>query len=177
MAEEIESRARRSATRTSVEEAQRQFAAADTQLSAKLRLWGWITAASLAALMALPFAFMWWPLPGPEPWPLAVYHTVLRVFVLSAAGAAATFCLRIFRAHMHMVEKNRHRVRVANSVESFVNAALEPQQRDLLLAKLAEAIVDFGDSGIIRGDKEESSSTVVSGELLGRILAALSPRK
>jgi hypothetical protein len=78
---------------------------------------------------------------------------------------------------MHLVEKNRHRVRVANSVESFVNSALEPQQRDLLLAKLTEAIVDFGDSGIVRSDKDDPGSSIMSTELLGRILAALTPRK
>lgn len=99
----------------------------------------------MAVLLGLPFLFMAWPLPGPEPWPLALYHTVLRVFVLSAAGASATFSFRILRAHLHMVERNRHRVRVANSVEIFVNSTLDPQQRDLILAKLAEAIIDFGD--------------------------------
>lgn len=177
LADEIEARARRSATRTSVEEAQRQFKEASDELATKVKTWGWIAAGSIGALILLPFAFMAWPLPAPEPWPLAVYHTILRVFVLSAAGAAATVAIRIFRAHLHMVEKNRHRVRVANSVESFVNSALEPQQRDLLLAKLTEAIVDFGDSGIIRGDKDDSGSTVVSGELLGRILAALTPKR
>jgi hypothetical protein len=177
LAEEIETRARRTAARISVEEAQKQFAAATTELSGKLKVWAWLTVAAVVILLSLPFAFMAWPLPGPEPWPLALYHTVLRVFVLSAAGASATFCFRILRAHLHMVEKNRHRVRVANSVESFVNSALDPQQRDLILAKLCEAIVDFGDSGIIQGEKDGVGSAAVSGELIGRILSALSPKR
>jgi hypothetical protein len=76
-----------------------------------------------------------------------------------------------------VMEKNRHRVRVANSVESFVNSALEPQQRDLILAKLAETIIDFGDSGGITHDHDEMGSQVFTGDVLGRILAALTPKK
>ena len=76
-----------------------------------------------------------------------------------------------------MAEKNKHRVRVANSVESFVNSALESQQRDLILTKLIEAIVDFGDSGIIRSEKDDGGSPAISGELIGRILSALSSKK
>ena len=68
-------------------------------------------------------------------------------------------------------------MRVANSVESFVNSALEPQQRDLLLAKLAEAVIDFGDSGIIKNERDETTPTATSGDIAGRILAALSSRR
>ena len=74
---------------------------------------------------------------------------------------------------MHMEEKNKHRVRVANSVESFINSATDPQQRDLILAKLTESIIEFGDSGIIRGDKDEHDSSIVSADVLSRILAML----
>lgn len=177
LAEEIETRARRTATRISVQDAQRQFEEASTDLAKKVKLWARLTTASVALLILIPLGFMLWPLPGPEPWPVAMYHTLLRLFILSAAGAFTAFCFRILRAHLHMAEKNRHRVRVANSVESFVNSALEPQQRDLLLAKLAEAIVDFGDSGIIRPDRDDQGSGVISGDMLGRILAMLSSRK
>ena len=177
LAEEIETRARRTATGISVVEAQQQFATATVELREKLKLWARLTVASVIVVMALAFVFMAWPLPAPELWPSALYHTILRVFVLSAAGAGAAFCFRILRAHLHMVEKNRHRERVANSVESFVNSALDPMQRDIILAKLCEAIVDFGDPGIVRGEKEDVGSAAISGELIGRILAALSPKR
>ena len=177
LADEIESRARKSATRMSVDEAQRQFSDATSELQDKVKKWGRLTIGSVIVLLVLPFAFMLWPLPNGDDWPTALYHTLLRIFVLSAAGAAAATCIRLFRAHLHLVEKNRHRVRVANSVESFVNSALEPQQRDLLLAKLAEAVIDFGDSGIIKNERDETTSTAMSGDLAGRILAALSSRR
>ena len=119
---------------------------------------------------------MYWELPPGATWPVALYHTLLRVLVLSALAGAATFCFRMLRAHLHMAEKNRHRLRVANSLESFVQSALEPQQRDLILAKLVEAIVDFGDSGLIQQDSDDRSSPAMSGDMLGRIVAALSKK-
>lgn len=177
LADEIESRARKSATRMSVDEAQRQFSEATKELQKEANKWAVLAALSVLVLLALPIGFMFWPLPDASDWPVALYHTLLRVFMLSAGGAAVTVCVRLFRAHLHMVEKNRHRVRVANSIESFVNSALEPQQRDLLLAKLAEAVIDFGDSGIIKNERDEPTSSTTSGDLAGRILAALSVRR
>lgn len=177
LAEEIETRARKTATKISVKDAQDQFASASTELDGKVRVWSWFGVGATALLVVVAAAFMFWPLPGAGDWPVALYHTVLRLFVLSAVGAVSAFTFRMLRAHMHMAEKNRHRVRVANSVESFVNSALEPQQRDLLLAKLAEAIIDFGDSGIIKRDRDDHESAIVSGDMLGRILAAVTSRK
>jgi hypothetical protein len=177
LAEEIETRARKTATKISVKDAQEQFSAASIDLTKKVSAWAKAGIASTAVLVIGAAVFMWWPLPDAGVWPVALYHTLLRLFVLSALGALSAFSFRMLRAHLHMAEKNRHRVRVANSVESFVNSALEPQQRDLLLAKLAEAIIDFGDSGIIRGEREEHESSIVSGDILGRILAAVTTRK
>lgn len=173
LADEIENRARRTAAKISVQEAQRQFEAASTESKKTVKGWAFASAGATVLLVGAAVAFMWWPLPGAGLWPVALYHTLLRVFVLSATGAVSTFTFRMLRAHMHMAEKNRHRVRIANSVEGFVNSAVEPQQRDLLLAKLAEAIIDFGESGIIRGERDEHESTVVSADMLGRILATL----
>ena len=75
-----------------------------------------------------------------------------------------------------MAAKNRHRVRVANSMEGFIQSALEPPQRDLILAKLVEAIVDFGETGLVRRDGDERSS-VSSADLIGRLVAAVQKRE
>ncbi len=173
LADEIESRARKTATKISMKDAQDQFAEASTELKEKVKNWQKASFGATSILVLTAVGFMFWPLPAAGDWPVALYHTVIRVFVLSAVGAISAFTFRMLRAHMHMAEKNRHRVRIANSAESFVNAALEPQQRDLLLAKIAEAIIDFGDSGIIKGDRDDHESAVISGDLLGRILAAV----
>lgn len=184
LADQIEQRARLTAAKISIKDAQTQFSQATEEMEGRVRFWGGFTIVSLAVLIALPLFYMVWGPPAPpsnvlpgDQWPYVLYHTVLRIFVLSAAGAAATFCVRMFRAHVHMVEKNRHRVRVANSVESFVNSAIEPGQRDLILARLTDAIVDFGDSGLIRGEKDDTGSSVLSSDLLARILGAITAPK
>ncbi|MBZ5638009.1 MAG: hypothetical protein LAO51_04540 [Acidobacteriia bacterium] len=177
LADQIEQRARRTAAKISLKEAQEQFTSATVDLSGKIKLWARWTLGALGLLVVVPLAFMLWPLPKGEAWPVALYHTLLRMIVLSAAAGFSTFCLRMLRAHIHMSEKNKHRVRVANSVESFVNSAVDPQQRDLILAKLAEAIVDFGDSGLIRHEHDDTGSPALSGDTIGRILSALSSRK
>lgn len=97
LADEIESRARKSATRMSVDEAQRQFSDATSELQDKVKKWGRLTIGSVIVLLVLPFAFMLWPLPNGDDWPTALYHTLLRIFVLSAAGAAAATCIRLDR--------------------------------------------------------------------------------
>jgi len=48
-----------------------------------------------------------------------------------------------------MSHHNRHRQRVANSMEAFVQAAITPEQRDLILAQLVTSVVDFGTSGLL----------------------------
>lgn len=174
LAKKIEAGARQTAENISVKEAQLQFADATKELTGRLRWWGGLMVLLLGAMICLPIAFMYYP-PHTTDLPGLVYHSVLRLLLLTALGACTAFALRIFRAYLHMREKNKHRVRVANSVQSFLNATNEPQQRDLMLAKLAEGIVDFGDSGIIQGDKDESHS-VLSNDLIARIFAAVGRR-
>ena len=106
LAEEIEARARKSATKMSVEAAQQQFSEATEELQKKVRVWASLAVGSVAILLSLPVVFMYWPLPDGDNWSVALYHTLLRIFMLSAAGAAVTVCVRLFRAHLHMVEKN-----------------------------------------------------------------------
>ena len=177
LADQIEARAHLTATGISVAEAQKQFSLATVRLNAKVKLWGKIVIASLVAIVIAPALFMLWPLPPNCLWPEALYHTLLRILILTAVAGVLSFSIRVFRAHLHMVEKNEHRVRVANSIESFVNSAIEPQQRDLILAKLVESIVDFGDSGMIRHEKDDAGSSTMSADFVGRILSSLASKK
>jgi hypothetical protein len=177
LADQIEARARLTAARISIADAQKQFNEAAKDLGKRTTLWGYMSVLAMTVLIGAPFLMMWWSLPDANVWPLAVYHALLRIMMLSGVTAFAIFAIRMLRAHLHLAERNRHRVRVANSVESFVNSALEPQQRDLILAKLVEAIVDFGDSGLIRHERDEVSSPTMTADALGRILSAISGRK
>lgn len=154
LAQQIEERARRTAAHISVEEAQKQFREAQADLDKRVRLWAWLSVGSLAAFLLVAFFLSRVELPEKWQWHV-VYYTAIRITILTAVGAAATFCLRIFRAQMHMSQHNRHRQRVANSMQAFVEAAITPEQRDLILAELVNAVVDFGTSGLL--SKEDDS--------------------
>ena len=174
LAEKIEARARRTASQISVKEAQNQFREAAKGDEKSVRRWWWTAIGSVGLLVIFPLLFTRWELPAGE-WPVALYHTLLRLLVLSAIAGTATFAFRMLRAHLHLAEKNKHRVRVANSVESFVQSALEPAQRDLILARLVDSIVIFGDSGLVQHDENDRSSPM-SGDVIGRIVAAISSK-
>ncbi len=148
LAEEIEQRARRTAAHISVEEAQKQFKEAQVDLDKQVTLWTVLSLLSVAAFLLVAFYLSRVTLPAQWQWQV-VYYTAIRITILTAVGAAATFCLRILRAQMHMSHHNRHRQRVANSMQAFVEAAITPEQRDLILAALVNAVVDFGTSGLL----------------------------
>lgn len=50
---------------------------------------------------------------------------------------------------MHMYQQNLHRQRVTNSMAAFVESAVTPEQRDLILAHLVDAVAAFGCSGLL----------------------------
>ena len=175
-AEEIVSRARRTARHISVKEAQRQFEEAAEKGAVSAKRWSWIVAGSFGALIVtiLFLLFLADPPRGEGAFSAeSVYFTLMRLFLLSTLASFSAFTFKMLRVHLHMAEKNRHRVRVANSVEGFVQSAGEPSQRDLILAKMTDAIVSFGDSGLVQHDREDGSSTM-SNDLVGRVAAALS---
>ncbi len=148
LAEEIEQRARRTAAHISVKDAQTQFQEAQKDVDKQVRIWTVLSVLSLAAFLLVAYYLSRVVLPDKWEWQV-VYYTAIRITILTAVGAAATFCLRILRAQMHMSHHNRHRQRVANSMQAFVEAAITPEQRDLILAALVNAIVDFGTSGLL----------------------------
>jgi hypothetical protein len=148
LAKDIEERARRTAAHISVEEAQKQFKDAQIDLDKRVKWWAVLSVGSLAAFLLVAFFLSRVELPEKWQWHV-VYYTAIRITILTAVGAAATFCLRILRAHMHMSEHNRHRQRVANSMQAFVEAAITPEQRDMILAQLVTSVVDFGTSGLL----------------------------
>jgi len=148
LAKDIEERARRTAAHISVEEAQKQFKEAQTDLDEQVKLWSWLSGISLAAFLLVAFGLSRVVLPEKWQWHV-VYYTAIRITILTAVGAIATFCLRILRAQMHMSQHNRHRQRVANSMQAFVEAAITPEQRDMILAQLVTSVVDFGTSGLL----------------------------
>jgi len=152
-AEKIVERARQTARKISVKEAQTQFKDAQSWFRAKVFIWGMLSALLIGAFIWLAYHYATVHLPEQMQWHI-VYHTAIRLTILTAVGAATTFCLRLFRSHLHMNELNLHRQRVANSIAAFVESASTPDQRDLILAKLVEAVINFGNPGLVSADSD-----------------------
>ena len=146
---EIEKSARNTAVGISVKDAQKQFGDAQVDLDGKVITWNVISLIMVLAFISSAVCFMKdQHLPDTWTWQV-IYYTGIRVTILTALAAITTFCLRTLRAHMHMRELNLHRQRLANSISSFVEAALTPEQRDYILSRLVDAISSFGNSGLI----------------------------
>ena len=153
LAEQIENRARFTAARISVKEAQEQFREAQAALDKRVKIWARLGIASVLGFISVAIYFATVDLPDQWRWQV-IYHSAIRVSILTAIGTAAAFCLKILRAHLHMSEKNRHRQHVANSMEAFVQSAVTPEQRDMILSQLVESIVQFGNSGLVQREDD-----------------------
>ncbi|HBH97793.1 MAG TPA: hypothetical protein DDX89_08455 [Candidatus Omnitrophica bacterium] len=177
LAEEIETRARRTAAKISVQEAQRQFKDAQEGLSKDIKLWAVWSVIMVLAFFGVAVGFIFVKLPMEAEWHTAVYQTALRIVILSAVGAITTYVLRMLRAHIHMSHLNKHRQRVANSIEAFVMSAHTPEQRDIILANLVEAVVAFGNSGLLPHDDDTLGGQKLPTEAIGRLIGSLTPKK
>ena len=136
-----------------MEEAQKQFREAQPLFDKKVKRWGGLSILCSVAFLGIVFYFAAADAPEKLDWTI-VYYTAIRITILTAIGTATAFCLKIFRAHLHMSEKNRHRQRVANSIGAFVESAVTPDQRDLILSQLVESVVQFGNSGLLQGKED-----------------------
>ena len=153
-AEEIETKARRTAAGIAVEDAQEQFKEAQKHHKNQVILWVIISLVSVLLFISFGFYLLQSELPKEWQWQI-IYYTAIKITILTAIGAVSTFCLRILRAHMHMYQHNLHRQRVTNSMASFVESAITPEQRDLILGHLVDAVATFGSSGLLA--KEDDS--------------------
>ena len=169
--------ANRTATGVSVKEAQEQFREAASHDKRQVTLWASLVAATVTTLILSAMGFLRnigsTPLQVENiPWHAVIPEALLKVFILSTLAGAATFSFRMLRAYLHIAEKNRHRVRVANSIEGFLAATASESQRDLIHGRLTESIVNHGDSGLIQREREDHSPTM-SSDVIARLVAAL----
>ena len=178
LAEEIENRARRTASGISVEAVQEQFRLAQEEHDKQVKLWTWLSGGSIGLFLVVAVAFLFGDPPSGETKAM-LYFSAVRVTIIGALGGIVAFCFRMLRAHMHMAEHNRHRQRVANSIAAFVESATTPEQRDLILAQLVDSIAHFGSSGILHKEDESGRISKVVVDNLSRTIVPpqIPPRK
>lgn len=162
-----EEQARRTAQGVSVSQAQAQFTSLQRPLFWQIILWGGLSVLLLGILFVVAFVFL---SSAPQRITPDLFYSGIRLTILAAIGAAATYCLRILRAHLHMYQHNRHRLAVANSIEGFLAAANTPEQRDLILSRLVDSVVVFGQTGLVHSEADQvTPSRVALDELSRRI--------
>jgi hypothetical protein len=177
-AKTIEAGARSTAQGVSFAEVQKEFHSAQSNLFRKVLLWGVLSSLAFSGFIL----FAWYivqhpPLlaamqpalrsdhvdagskpSGESPVWLAIYLAAIRITILTAIGAATTFFLRMFRAHLHMNEFNLHRQRVVNSLPVLVQAAETPEQRDQIRGRLIDLVTGFGNSGLLNTEDDSFSA-------------------
>ena len=175
LAEQIENRARLTAAKISVEEAQKQFKAAQAGLDKRVRIWAVLGSVCAVSFIVVAICFIAIDLPDQWRWHV-IYYSAIRVSILTAIATAAAFCLKVLRAHLHMSEKNRHRQHVANSIGAFVESAITPEQRDLILSQLVESVIQFGSSGLLLREEDNAQRPRMTIDSIARTFSS-SPQK
>lgn len=176
LAEQIENRARKTATKISVAEAQEQFTNAQKPLRMQIIIWGTLSASMLIIIFALIYSFLKVDLPDNWNWQL-VYFSSVRLTALAVVSSIAAYCMKIFKSQLHMYHHNLHRRHVTNSIEAFVESAVTPEQRDLILAHLVDAIATFGDSGLLDTKSDHVYSPKMTIDNIARAFSSPSSNK
>lgn len=146
--------ARLTATGQSVEEAQEQFREAQKEINVNVRIWAILSAVGIAIFVL--FSVKYTPTDIPEEWKWSIlYHSTIKISILAIIGTVTSFFVKTFRAYLYMSAKNKHRIRVTNSIEAFLGTVHTADQRDLILSQLVDAVTQFGTSGLL--SKEEDS--------------------
>ena len=171
LAEEIEHRARKTAAKISVAEAQEQFKKAQKPLIIQIIIWATLSSISIAAIFYLIYSFLNIELPEEWNWHL-IYHSAVRLTALAVVSSIAAYCMRIFKSQLHMFQHNLHRRYVTNSIEAFVESAVTPEQRDLILAHLVDAVATFGNSGLLDGKNDQIYSPKMTIDNITRSLSS-----
>ncbi len=167
-ANKIVSSARETATGISVEAAQSQFRDAQRPLLWQAVLWGGGLGAVIFIIFFVSIYIFMIDKPDTESGLGMLYKTGLRVTYLGVILSIAAFCLRLFRSHLHMYQHNSHRIRVTNSIAAFVQAAATNEQRDMILARLVEAVSAFGNSGLLKSDTSDMQGSKITIDNIGR---------
>ena len=157
MKKESEERERKislTAAGVSVKNAQDQFRNAQSDINKKMYIWAGLSAIGIISLFSAIYNFTNVNISAELEWS-TVYYSAIKISMLVAIGTITSFFIKMLRAHIYMSEKNNHRIRVANSIEAFVNSATTPEQRDLILSQLVDSVIQFGASGLL--NKEEDN--------------------
>lgn len=156
---------RESAAKISVESAQSVFGEAVIQSNKRIKLWSSLTAIGAIVFIIvliflksgaeyIPEHIDYWK------WQVVSFIT-LKITILSAIAAITSFFAKMLRSALHLREHNQHRHRLTMALGALVTAA-SPDQRDMILSHIIDAIVNFGHSGLLKDeDSIQAPKTII----------------
>lgn len=165
------------ATDAALKTVKQQFNTAVEEAKKSRNLWAWLGGSAVVIFFILLWLFA--TLFQPEyhnnsegfHWS-AVYSTLIRLTVLTAVAAVVSFCAKMYRAHSHLYEHARHRLRTANSYSTFIDSAKTEDQRDVILSKLVDTITHFGNSGLLQTEDDAIHPSKMTIETFNKSLSA-----
>lgn len=172
--DEILGRARLTATGVSVGAAQDQFKGAQPDLDRQMWIWASLSLAGIISFILFALSFLDYNFSDQSTLQI-IYKGILRFSLVAFIGTVTAFFVKMFRAHLYLREKNKHRVRVANCIEAFVNSASTEEQRDAILSQLVDSITQFGNSGLIQREDENIPRPKMNIESIIKTLSSKPP--
>jgi hypothetical protein len=116
-----------------------------------LILWSFITVLILYGCIIVACVFyndQFAKLPCVWTWQM-IYYTAFRVAIITALFSLISFCFKMLRSSLYILEKYKHRYVVIESLASFVESSPTPGKQVWVFEKLLTIIVEFGDTGLL----------------------------
>lgn len=178
LAKQIQDLHAETATDAALKTVKEQFRNAAEETRKSRNRWGWIGGGFILIFFVLLvlFATLWQPGYNNDSegfhWS-AVYSTLIRLTILTSVAAVVSFCAKMYRAHSHLHEHAKHRLRTANSYTTFIDSAQTEDQRDVILSKLVDTITHFGSSGLLQTDDDAIHPSKMTIETINKSLSAI----
>ena len=83
-------------------------------------------------------------------WKIA-YMASIRLVMLGAIVALASFFVGLLRSYLQLYESNLHKLRITNAIPVFQNSVNEAKQDELFI-KLIDSLINFTDPGFLKND-------------------------
>lgn len=139
------------------------FYESETKLYSKQSRWlvgGIAGAVIVLAFLGWMFFFGPWAIEDSastsDDWQELVRALTVRVFFLGIAAWLLAFLARTYRVTRHLETVNAQKRAALNTYPLFINALSTDQQRDIVTAELAHAVLQGTDSGFITADRERT---------------------
>ena len=91
-----------------------------------------------------------------------IYEMAIRITFISLVTSVIVFCLKIVRSYLHIYEKLQHRMLILDCIPTMVSINVEGVENKATYNRLLEAIIHYGNTGIIAKEEKEANESMSS---------------